>query len=64
MDGVKNFGAVVPRSAGIANTYDNLFENDKSFFVLKGLSINPLWTHSALASLACVIVRRFFSGTC
>ena len=42
VDGVKNFGAVVSRSAGIANTYDNVFEDNETLFVLKGLPVNLL----------------------
>ena len=64
MDGVKNFCAVISRSARITNTYDNPFENDETLLVLKGLQINLLWSHGAVTVLAWVIVRSFFSGTC
>lgn len=63
VDSVKNLGAVVSRSAGIANTYENFFENDKTLFVLKGLAVDFLRPHGALAVLAWVIVGSIFSGT-
>jgi len=51
MNGVENLCAVISRSAGITNTYYNLFEDNKTFFVLEGLPVNSLWSNGAIAVL-------------
>jgi hypothetical protein len=52
VDRVEDFCAVISHPAEITNTYHNLFENDESLFVLKGLAVNFLRSHGAIAALA------------
>ena len=52
MDRVKDFCAVVSHSAGITNTYNNLFEDNEALLVLKGFAVNFLRTYGAVASFA------------
>ena len=52
MDSMKYFCAVIAYATGIANTDGDPFKYDEPLLVLKGLTVNFLRTHGALAVLA------------
>ncbi len=57
VDGVKNVSAVIPSAACVANTDDNVFKDDKSFLVLKGLALDLLGTNRPVAVFAPITVN-------
>ena len=62
VDRVKDFGAVVSNTAGIADAYYNAFEDNKTLLVLEGLTSNFLRTNGALAVFTLIAVRVLFSA--
>jgi hypothetical protein len=53
---VKYFGAVIARSAAVANTDCNALEDYKTLLVLKSLSVDLLRLNGSLAVLATIAV--------
>ena len=62
VDRVKDLGAVVSNTAGIADPYYNALENDKALLVFEGLTSNFLRANSTLAVFAPITVRILFSA--
>src|SRR5882724_6461395 len=55
--GMENVGAVIPRSAGVANTDHDIFKDDESFLVLESLALHLLRAHGAFAVFAAIAVH-------
>ena len=56
--------AVITRSTIIANADRYALEDYEALLVLKGLSIDLLWSNGSVAVFARVAVRRLVSGIC
>ena len=50
--GVKDVGAVIPRSASVANTDHNIFKDYESLLMLESFALHLLWAHGAFAVMA------------
>ncbi len=64
VDGVKNVSAVIPGTARIADADHNVFKDDESFLMLKGLACHLLGTHGAIAVFAAITVDGVVIGLC
>ncbi len=62
--GVKNVSAIIPSPTSVTNSNYNVFEDDKSLFVLKGLPLNLLGTNLAFAVLTAVAVSGILIVRC
>lgn len=62
--GVKNIGAVIPCAACVADADENIFKDDESFLVLKGLALDLLRTNGAVAVFAAITVGFVAIGLC
>ena len=58
VDGVKNIGAVIPGSTRVTNPDNNIFKDDESLLMLKGLPLNLLRPNGSLAVFTAVTVTR------
>ena len=62
--GVKDVSTVIPCAARVADADDNVFKNDESFLVLKGLARDLLGTDGPFAVFAAITVDRIVIGLC
>ena len=62
VDCVKDLGAVVSNTAGIAHSNHNAFENDEALLVLECLTSNFLGANGTLAMFTPISVRILFSA--
>jgi hypothetical protein len=62
--GVKNIGAVIPGTARVADADDNIFKDDEAFLVLKGLALDLLGTHGAVAVFTAITVAGIVIALC
>ncbi|HEY5074916.1 MAG TPA: hypothetical protein VII34_09480 [Pyrinomonadaceae bacterium] len=57
--GVKDVGAVISRSASVANTDHNIFKDYESLLMLESFALHLLWAHGAFAVFAVMAVHSF-----
>ena len=62
VDRVEDLGAVVSKTAGIADAYYDSFKNDKTLLVFECLAGNFLRPNGAFAVFAVVAVRTLLSA--
>lgn len=56
--GVKNISAVIPGSALVTNSNDNILKDDESLLMLKGLPLDFLGANGSLAVFTAATVVR------
>jgi hypothetical protein len=60
--GVKNVGAVIPRTACVAYTDDNVFKDDESLLMLECLTQHFLGCDGSFAVFAPITVHGIYTG--
>ena len=54
---MEDVGAVIPRSAGVAHTDQNIFKDYESLLMLEGLALHLLRAHGSVAVFASIAVH-------